>query len=97
MFSLTGTVLNCYSVPGSEKFPETKYNVQILGEEATKDGQTKNGMVTFAVGFDCFQKLNDLIGEKVTIPIGIFVSAGRLQPFFPKSYGADVITSPGLS
>ena len=92
MFTVKGTVLNTFTVPGSEKYPETKYNVQILGKEATKDGQIRNGLVSFSVPFDCFKKLADLVGAEVSFPVGIFVSSGRLQTFFPKSVKPDEIT-----
>lgn len=92
MFSVKGTVLNTFTVPGSEKYPEKKYNVQILGKEATKDGQIRNGLVSFSVPPDCFEKLADLVGEEVSFPIGLFVTAGRLQTFFPKSVKPDEIT-----
>lgn len=92
MFSVKGTVLNTFTVPGTEKYPGEKYNVQILGKEATKDGQIRNGLVSFSVPADCFKKLADLVGVEVSFPVGLFVTAGRLQTFFPKSVKPDEIT-----
>lgn len=97
MFSVTGVVLNTFTVPGSEKYPDTKYNVQILGKEATKDGQIRNGLVSFSVPSDCFKKLADLVGSEVSFPCGLFVTAGRLQPFFPKSVKPDEIKVTGIA
>lgn len=92
MFSLTGVVLNCFTTPPSDKYPDPAYKVQLLGDQLTKDGQVKKEMVTLGFPRDAFLMLEKNIGNVVTMPIGLFVTEGRLQPFFPKGRASEIAT-----
>ena len=91
MFSLQGTILNCFFTPVSEKYPEPSYKVQLLGDQITKDGQVRKEMVTLGFPHDAYRILEKNIGKAVSMPIGIFVNEGRLQPFFPKGRSAEIL------
>jgi len=84
MYSVRAQVLNVFTSPASEKYPES-FKVQLLGDMAMKDGQVKKDMLTLSVPQDVFNSLSGRIGDEVTLPIGFFVSNNRLTPFFPKS------------
>lgn len=90
MFSMKGEVINTFSVPPSEKYPEETFKVQFLGDQLTRDGQVKKEMVTVGIPFEAFRILKEKIGQVVNIPIGLFVNNGRIQPFFPKGYAKDI-------
>jgi hypothetical protein len=90
MFSMKAEVLNTFSVPPSEKYPEEAYKVQFVGDQLTRDGQIRKEMVTMGIPKEAFAKLEKLIGQVVSIPIGLFVANGRIQPFFPKGYAKEI-------
>jgi hypothetical protein len=92
MFYMRGEVSNCYDVPASEKYPDPSYKVQILGDQVTKDGQIKKELVTLGIPFDAFKVLREKVGQSVTLPIGLFVANGRMQPFFPKAHTKDIVS-----
>ena len=96
MYSVKAQVLNVFTSPASEKYPET-FKVQLLGDMAMKDGQVKKDMLTLNVPQDVFNSLSGRIGDEVTLPIGFFVSNNRLTPFFPKtaSFDGSKITQKG--
>lgn len=89
---MRGEVSNCYDVPASEKYPDPSYKVQILGDQVTKDGQIKKELVTLGIPFDAFKVLREKVGQSVTLPIGLFVANGRMQPFFPKAHTKDIVS-----
>lgn len=97
MFSLKGQVINTFTVPGSEKYPEESFKVQFLGDQSTKDGQIKKEMVTMGIPADVFKVLTERIGKTVSIPIGLFVTNGRIQPFFAKGKINDISTKEGAA
>jgi len=90
MFSLKAEVINTFSVPPSEKYPEEAYKVQFVGDQLTRDGQIRKDMVTMGIPFEAFKVLSGKIGQVVTVPIGLFVSNGRIQPFFPKGHAQSI-------
>lgn len=92
MFSLTGTIFNCFFTPATEKYPEPSYKVQLLGDQLMKDGQVKKEMVTLKFPHDAYVLLEKNLGNTVSMPIGLFVSDGRLQPFFPKGRTSEIVT-----
>lgn len=94
MFSMKAEVINAYSVPPSEKYPEEAYKVQFVGDQLTRDGQVRKEMVTMGIPFEAFNVLKGKVGQVVSIPIGLFVTNGRIQPFFPKGH-AKAITATG--
>jgi len=90
MFSMKAEVINTFSVPPSEKYPEEAYKVQFVGDQLTRDGQVRKEMVTMGIPFEAFSVLKSKIGQVVRIPIGLFVNNGRIQPFFPKGHAKDI-------
>lgn len=90
MFSMKAEVINTYSVPPSEKYPEEAYKVQFIGDQLTRDGQIRKEMVTMGIPLEAFKVLKETIGQVVSIPIGLFVSNGRIQPFFPKGHAQAI-------
>lgn len=95
MFSMKAEVINTFSVPPSEKYPEEAYKVQFVGDQLTRDGQVRKEMVTMGIPFEAYNTLKGKIGQVVRIPIGLFVSNGRIQPFFPKGHAKDITSSVG--
>lgn len=95
MFYMKGQLRNCYSQPPSEAKPQETYKLQIEGEIITKDEQTRLDMVNVNVPFEVFQAYRDRVGQKIVLPVGLMVSGGtgRLQPYFPKGYTREVLTS----
>ena len=49
MFSVQGQIVNTFSSPPSEKFPNPSYKVQLLGEQFTRDGQIRKEMVDLVI------------------------------------------------
>jgi hypothetical protein len=94
MFSLKAEVVNAFSVPPSEKYPEASFKVQFLGDQLTKDGQIRKELVTMGIPFEAYNVLKDKSGQVVSIPVGLFVSDGRIQPFFPKGHAAKIVANP---
>lgn len=84
MFSIKGQIMNVFTVAGTEKFPGEKCKVQLLGDQFLKDGQVKKDLVTLTVPADLFPSLQGAVGETVSLPVGLFVDNGRIQPFIPK-------------
>jgi hypothetical protein len=97
MFSLKAEVINTFSVPPSEKYPEEAYKVQFVGDQLTRDGQIRKEMVTMGIPFEAFNVLKSKIGQVVSIPIGLFVTNGRIQPFFPKGHAKGITATGGES
>lgn len=95
MFSMKAEVINTFSVPPSEKYPEEAYKVQFVGDQLTRDGQIRKEMVTMGIPFEAFNVLKAKVGQVVRIPIGLFVSNGRIQPFFPKGHAKEIQSSGG--
>jgi hypothetical protein len=90
MFSMQAEVINAFSVPPSEKYPEEVYKVQFVGDQLTRDGQVRKEMVTMGIPYEAYNALKGKIGQVVRIPIGLFVTNGRIQPFFPKGHAKDI-------
>lgn len=90
MFSMKGQVINTFTVAPSEKYPQEAYKVQFMGDQLTRDGQVKKELVTMGIPQEAFVKLEKLIGQVVSIPIGLFVTNGRIQPFFAKGYAKEI-------
>lgn len=95
MFSMKAEVINTFSVPPSEKYPEEAYKVQFVGDQLTRDGQIRKEMVTMGIPFEAFNVLKAKVGQVVRIPIGLFVANGRIQPFFPKGHAKEIQSSGG--
>lgn len=93
MFSLKAEVLNCFFTPASEKYPDPSYKVQLLGDHLTKDGQVKKEMVTLSFPHNAYLMLEKNVGKIVSMPIGLFVTEGRLQPFFPKGREREIVSA----
>lgn len=97
MFSIHAQVLNCFSVPASEKYPEPSYKVQLLGDQITKDGQVRKEMLTMGIPFDLFKVLESKLGKSVRLPVGLFATDGRVQPFFPKGHSLSSLSDENAS
>lgn len=81
MFKISGQITNTFTIPKSEKYDES-FKVQLLGDQTTKDGQVRKEMVTLNVPENVYQQLTSKVGQPVELPVGLFVSNGRLQVFF---------------
>jgi len=90
MFSMKAEVINTFSVPPSEKYPDEAYKVQFVGDQLTRDGQVRKEMVTMGIPFEAFNVLKSKVGQVVQIPIGLFINNGRIQPFFPKGHAKNI-------
>lgn len=84
MYTITAEVINTFSVAASEKYPES-WKLQLMGDTNTRDGQIKKEMVTLSIPQSEYNKLNDKIGQVVTLPISFFVKGNQLNPFYPKA------------
>lgn len=92
MFQIKAQILNTFTVPASETKPE-KFKVQLIGDCVTKDGQIRKDMLTLSCPADVYSQLEKRTGQIVTIPVGVFVADGRIQPYFPKQ-GAGITGEP---
>lgn len=90
MFNMKGEVINTFTIPPSEKYPDQSYKVQFMGDQLTKDGQVRKELVTMGIPREAFDRLEKLIGQTVSIPIGLFIQNGRIQPFFAKGYAKEI-------
>lgn len=84
MFQVTGTIINLFDSPASEKY-DASYKVQLLGDTLTKDGQVKKEMLTLNVPQEVFNSLRGETGKEATLPIGFYVKNGNMVTYFPKS------------
>lgn len=84
MYTLTAEIINAFSVPASEKYPES-WKLQLMGDTNTRDGQIKKEMITLSIPFEKYNELKDMNGEIVTLPVSFFVKGNQLNPFYPKA------------
>jgi len=84
MFQIKAQVINTFTMPATEKKPES-YKVQLLGDCVTKDGQIRKDMVTLSCPLDIYMRLESKVGKVVVMPVGLFATDGRVQPYFPKN------------
>jgi len=42
-------------------------------------------MVTLSCPLDIYMRLETKVGKVVTMPVGLFATDGRVQPYFPKN------------
>lgn len=84
MYTLTAEIMNAFSVPASEKYPES-WKLQLMGDTNTRDGQIRKEMITLSIPFEMYQELKDKTGETVTLPVSFFVRGNQLNPFYPKA------------
>lgn len=92
MFQVNGQISNLFFSPKNEKYEES-YKVQILGEMLTQDGQVKKEMLTLNVPLAVYNSLKGRENEDITLPIGFYVSNGKLVTYFPKSEAKNVLAS----
>lgn len=91
MFSVQGQIVNTFSSPPSEKFPNPSYKVQLLGEQITRDGQIRKEMLDLVIPPEVFNSVQGQVGRHVRIPVGLFVSdKGGIRAFFPKASASSV-------
>lgn len=84
MFKVTGEIINMFDSPASEKY-DASYKVQLLGDHRLPDGQVKKEMLTLGVPRAVYDSLQGKVGQTVTLPVGMFVKAGQLNVYFPKT------------
>lgn len=82
MLTLNGTVQNCFHKPAStdkqtgEVRPPSDH-VQILAENVLESGEKRLDMVTLKVhAVEAYRKLH---GQRVSVPVGAFVSGTKIQ------------------
>ncbi len=56
MYTITAQVINAFSVPASDKYPES-WKLQLMGDTHTRDGQIKKEMITLSIPQGEFNKL----------------------------------------
>ncbi len=84
MYTITAEVINAFSVPATDKYPEN-WKLQLMGDITTRDGQIKKEMVTLSIPRDEYARLKDMTGHTVTLPVAFYVSGKQVNPFYPKS------------
>jgi len=87
MYTITAEVINAFSVPASEKYPES-WKIQLMGDTYTRDGQIKKEMITLSIPSGEFHKLKDQVGQSVTLPVSFFAKGNQINPFYPKAVNA---------
>ena len=93
MFSIHGKVVNTFFTPASAKYPDPSYKVQILGENVTKDGQTRLEMIDLTIPEEIYNSLQGQENKVVSVPVGLFVTeSGAIRAFFPKGRTKDPIS-----
>ena len=91
MFQLTGQVVHVFESPkGVNKNTGEEYGgqdkVQILGDLALPNGDTRKEMVTLTT--DQAETLKKAVGRSVVAPVGFFAVKGTVVYFIPK--GAEI-------
>lgn len=84
MFQATGTLINLFYSPKSEKY-EASYKAQLLGDLPQADGQVKKEMLTLNLPKTIFDSLQGQLNTEITLPVGISIMNGKLITFFPKN------------
>lgn len=97
MLSITGTVVNVFNTPdGANRETGEVYQggprVQLLAEEALKNGQTRMSLVTLST--DLPSEFEKHSGTLVRVPVGAFVQGAKvgfyaLKGHRPEPVGAD--------
>lgn len=93
MYTITADIVNAFSIPESEKYPE-RYNLQLMGDTFTKDGQVRKDMITFSIPKDQFDELKNCVGQTVTLPVAFFVNQNKIRPYYPKATPTPRTGSP---
>lgn len=90
MLSCVATLIAVFTVPASDKYPAS-WKIQLLGDNALKDGQYRKDLVTLSVPQEVHDKLDTHIGETVTVPISCF-SEKPVNYFYPKGSGLSGVS-----
>jgi len=93
MFNITGEVINAFFASSTERYPQSSYLVQILGDNTIESGQRRKEIVTMCVPFDIFEIMKNNIGKIVSLPIRLSISHDKIQPFIAQYHNNDCRTS----
>jgi len=85
MFSIHGKLHNLFEQPGGKGKDGKEYpsqiKAQIMGDVELKNGEKRAELLTLSVPQNRVKELKEQIGMDVSLPCGIFVSGGKIQPF----------------
>lgn len=93
MYTITAEVINAFTMPASDKYPES-YRLQLMGDLFTKDGQIRKDLIDFSVPKEEFDKLKDCVNQTVSLPVSFFVQSNRIKPYYPKGASPSREGSP---
>lgn len=85
MLTLNGQLINSFIAPEGEKDGKQyggQYKVQILGEIALQNDESKRELVTLSThNKEYFEGLE---GQNISVPVGVFANGKSVTYFIPK-------------
>jgi hypothetical protein len=80
MVTLTGTLVNVFTVPPKSQDDDPKDKIQILGDLVLKNGEVKKDLVTVSVPDASVYQGRE--GEEITLPVGVFAPSKGVLIFY---------------
>ena len=85
MLTLNGQLINSFRAPEGEKDGKQyggQYKVQILGEIALQNDESKRELVTLSTHNK--EYFDGLEGKNISVPVGVFANGKSVTYFIPK-------------
>lgn len=93
MCTLTGTLLNIFESPKGKNDKGEEYGgqdkVQLLGEVALPNGETRNELVTLTTHDR--KKFEGLLHQRVRVPVGAFAAGKHVMWYIPKGATPEAV------
>lgn len=94
MLTLNGQIINVFDTPESTdrktgELRESKFRIQIMAENELQNGQKRIDLVNLTV--DSPNLYKPLHGQRVRVPVGVFVSGSTVQFYALKGAKPEVI------
>lgn len=100
MLTLNGQIINVFDTPESTdkktgELRESKFRIQIMAENELQNGQKRIDLVNLTVDNPALYK--PLQGQRVRVPVGVFVSGANVQYYALKGQRPEAISTQKLS
>jgi hypothetical protein len=94
MLTLNGQIINVFDTPEttdkkSGEIRESKFRIQVMAENELQNGQKRIDLVNLTVDNPALYK--PLQGQRVRVPVGVFVSGSAVQYYALKGCKPEVI------